>query len=313
MSRSHSSLCLIALLALTAACRAAQAQSQERLAFSFAALGDTPYFAFEEVRLEKVIEQINTEDLAFVIHIGDIKSGRDRCDDKIYAKRKRLFDAFRHPFVLIPGDNDWTDCHRQAGGGYDPVERLRHFRDVFYLQNPPLGIERQSVDPAFADYRENMRWTMGRVLFVTLHVVGSNNNFGRTAEADAEYRNRSIADTYWLRESFALAREHDLPGLVLAIHADPRFELSPSAHARTGFSDFVRCLSEETARFGNPVLLIHGDGHVYRLDHPLRGTVSGMPVVNLTRLEVFGSPTVGWVKVTADLGSARLFDIKPQR
>ena len=120
------------------------------------------------------------------------------------------------------------------------MERLRHFRDGFYAQDPPLGLEHQSADPAFADYRENMRWTMGRVLFVTLHVVGSNNNFGRTAEADAEYRSRSSADTHWLRESFAQARERDLLGVALAIHADPRFERSPRAHARTGLSRHLR-------------------------------------------------------------------------
>ncbi len=193
------------------------------------------------------------------------------------------------------------------------MERLRHFRDVFYAQDPPLGLEHQSADPAFADYRENMRWTMGRVLFVTLHVVGSNNNFGRTAEADAEYRSRSSADTHWLRESFAQARERDLLGVALAIHADPRFERSPRAHARTGFSDFVRCLSEEAATFGKPVLLVHGDGHVHRLDHPMRETGSAQPLGNFTRLEVFGSPTVGWVKVTVDPRSTELFHITPQR
>ena len=131
------------------------------------------------------------------------------------------------------------------------------------------------------------------MLFVTLHVVGSSNNFGRTAEADAEYRSRTIADTHWLRESFAQARERDLLGVVLAIHADPRFELSPSAHARTGFSDFARCLSEQAATFGRPVLLVHGDGHVYRLDHPLRKTESAEPLGNFTRPEVFGSQWVG--------------------
>lgn len=301
--------CAVALLSFAQAGLAAEHEA----AFSFAAFGDTPYFAFEEVRLERLIEQINAEDLAFVIHVGDIKSGRDRCDDKIYLKRKRLFDRFRHPFVLIPGDNDWTDCHRQADGGYDPVERLRYFRDVFYAQDPPLRLERQSADPAFASYRENMRWTKGRVLFVTLHVVGSNNNFGRTAEADAEYRSRSIADAHWLRESFALARERDLLGLVLAIHADPRLELPPSAHVRTGFSDFVRDLNEETAAFGKQVLLIHGDGHVYRLDHPLHAHAGAQPLANFTRLEVFGSPTVGWVRVTVDPASAQLFQIRPRR
>jgi hypothetical protein len=173
-------LLLRLLMVLGALLASAAARAEQPGTFRFAAFGDTPYFAFEELRLEKLIEQINAEDLALVLHVGDIKSGRDRCDDKIYLKRKRLFDRFAHPFVLIPGDNDWTDCHRQADGGYDPAERLRHFRQVFYAQDPPLPIQRQSAELAFADYQENMRWAMGRVLFFTLHVVGSNDNFGRT-------------------------------------------------------------------------------------------------------------------------------------
>src|SRR6476469_1046703 len=65
-------------------------------AFSFAAFGDTPYYAFEEVRLEKLIPEMNAQPLAFVLHIGDLKSSRDRCDDKLYLARKRLFDTIAH-------------------------------------------------------------------------------------------------------------------------------------------------------------------------------------------------------------------------
>ncbi|MEU6787396.1 hypothetical protein ABZ912_50105 [Nonomuraea angiospora] len=35
-----------------------------------------------------------------------------------------LFGTFDDPFVLTPGDNEWTDCHRTAAGGYAPTERL---------------------------------------------------------------------------------------------------------------------------------------------------------------------------------------------
>src|SRR5262245_12164423 len=58
-------------------------------AFSFAAFGDTPYFAFEEVRLEKLIAEMNAQPLAFALHVGDLKSSRDRCDDRLYRARKR--------------------------------------------------------------------------------------------------------------------------------------------------------------------------------------------------------------------------------
>ncbi|HYU26619.1 MAG TPA: hypothetical protein VEO74_15515 [Thermoanaerobaculia bacterium] len=38
------------------------------------------------------------------------------------------------------------------------------------------------------------------------------------------------------------------------------------------------------------MLLAHGDGHEYIVDHPLR-------LKNVTRMQVPGSPRVGWVRV----------------
>jgi hypothetical protein len=279
-------------------------------AFSFAAFGDTPYYAFEEVRLEKLIPEMNAQPLAFVLHIGDIKSSRDRCDDKLYLARKRLFDTIAHPLVITPGDNDWTDCHRKGGGEYDPMERLRYFRTVFYGAEPALSIERESAQPGFADYVENARWTIGRILFATVHVVGSNNNLGRTLDADEEYRARNAADLYWLRETFSLARERGMLGVVVGMHADAHLEASAARQARSGFGDFIHTLREEVIAFGRPVLLIHGDNHTFRFDHPLRDLDSGTPISTFTRLEVFGAPTAGWVKVTVDPGSKALFAVE---
>lgn len=253
---------------------------------------------------------MNAQSLTFVLHVGDIKSSHDRCDDQLYLRRKRLFDTIGHPFLITPGDNDWTDCHRKSGGGYDPLERLRYFRELFYGAQPALAIEREAQRPEFADYVENLRWTINRVLFVTLHVVGSNNNLGRTAQADVEHRNRNAADVYWLRESFSLARERGLFGVVIAMHADAHLEWSATRHARSGFAELVQALREEAIAFARPVLLIHGDNHTLRFDHPLRDGHTAAPIENFTRLEVFGAPTAGWVKVTVHPGSEPMFTME---
>jgi hypothetical protein len=280
--------------------------------FHFAAFGDTPYFAFEEVRLEKLIAQMNAAPLAFVLHIGDLKSSQDRCDDRLYRKRKALFDTIEHPFIITPGDNDWTDCHRKGGGGYDPIERLQYFRKLFHSAEPRLPVERESSQPEFGDYVENMRWVLHGVAFVTLHVVGSNNNLGRSSEADDEYRARNAADLHWLRESFSRAREQGLFGMVIAMHADAHLEAS--AHrSKSGFKDVVEALREETIAFNRPVLLIHGDSHTYRFDHPLRDADSGATIANFGRLEVFGAPTAGWVKVTVTPGREPMFAVEPHK
>jgi hypothetical protein len=46
------------------------------------------------------------------------------------------------------------------------------------------------------------------------------------------------------------------------------------------------------------VLVVHGDTHRYRFDAPL-------PLENVMRLEVFGSPFLDWVRVTVTVENAR--------
>jgi hypothetical protein len=292
---------LLAGLALPAHAAAEERPGSPPL--TFAVIGDVPYFAWEEMRLEQLVAQLGREPLAFVLHIGDIKSGRDRCDDRMYADRLRLFQHSPHPFILIAGDNDWTDCHRASNGGYDPLERLARWRAVFHagqysLGQGPMRLERQSDDPAFTAYRENMRWRMQGVLFASVHVVGSNNNAAMREEFEA----RSSANLAWLDTAFGLAAQHDVEAVAIAIHGDPLFELGPGARRRSGFEAFLQRLRAHCEALGKPVLLIHGDSHQYRWDRP-------WPC--LRRLESFGSPSVGWVRVTARANGGEYFAAEP--
>ena len=175
----------LALLALPA-----QAQAPAR--FSFAIVGDAPYNALEEPVFAQMLREIDREELAFVVHVGDIKGGSSPCSDELFAQRLQQFQSVRHPFIYVPGDNEWTDCWRS---GSDPLERLAKLREMFYTDDDSLGehklkLERQSADPRFAEYRENVRWTMGSALFIGLNIPGSNNNLGRTPQMDAEYARR---------------------------------------------------------------------------------------------------------------------------
>ena len=77
---------------------------------------------------------------------------------------------------------------------------------MFFQGDQSLGrrtirLTRQSEDTRYAKFRENVRWTQGDVLFVTLHVIGSNNNLGRTPEMDAEYSERNAANLAWMRQA----------------------------------------------------------------------------------------------------------------
>ncbi len=308
---------VVLLLAATlAAC--AGIEPKGRALWSFGVIGDTPLTAGEEVALGRVIDEMNREDLAFVVHVGDIKSGGSRCSDELFEQRKALLQRIRHPFVYTPGDNEWTDCHRASAGGYDPLERLSTLRRLFHSGEQSLGgrtmaLERQSRDARFAEYRENARWSFGGVLFVSINVPGSNNNLGRTAQMDAEYRRRMTADLAWLDDAFRIASERNLGAVVIFTQANPGWDLLGMLRLGRpdGYTELRAALAAHALRFGKPVLFVHGDTHHYRVDHPLVDPSTGERVGNFTRLESFGSPRTDWVRVTVLDSKEQPFFIRP--
>ncbi|HLI29438.1 MAG TPA: hypothetical protein VKZ60_20415 [Chloroflexota bacterium] len=284
-------------------------------AFEFGLIGDIPYTPEEEAQFPALIADLNAANLAFVVHDGDIKAGDTECSDAQFAYIHGMFQTFRHPLIYVPGDNEWTDCHRENNGSYDPLERLAALRALFFPTNASLGqrtlpLLRQSATPAYAAYRENVRWHYGEVTFVGLHVVGSNNNLGRTPEMDAEYAARNAANLAWLAESFADARARDSRAIMLIIQANPYFERRPDQ--RTGFNDFLGALEAETIAFRKPVVLVHGDSHYFRIDKPLVRSTTGRMIENFTRVETFATPYMHWVRVVVDYSDPNVFVFHPK-
>ncbi len=286
--------------------------------WSFAAMGDTPYSDAEEAQLRPMISDMNREPLAFVVHVGDIISGRGGCTDAAFSERKDLFQTFVHPFILTPGDNDWTDCHR---GGIDPMQSLDKLRALFHSGGTSIGrrtipLQRQSeLDPRFAEFRENVRWRMKGVVFVTLNIPGSNNNLGRTPPMNAEHARRMAANFEWLDEAVKAAEAQDTLGLAIFIQANPGFDGNPRRRPGhpDGFLEFRKVLATHASWLKKPILFVHGDTHLYKLDKPLIDPAGGKPFDNFTRLEVDGSPFVNWARVTVDPGSPGLFIIQRGR
>ena len=229
----------------------------------------------------------------------------------MFFNRLELFNRSSRPLIYVPGDNEWTDCHRANNGSYDPLERLAFLRALFFPTDESLG--RTDDDARAAERRsgstratrENVRWAVKSVMFAGLHVVGSNNNLGRTPAADAEYAARNAANLAWLQDTFARARAEEHKAVMLIIQANPNFEL-PAAQ-RTGFNDFLAALEAETLAYGKPVVLVHGDSHYFRIDKPLRGTQSGRRVENFTRVETFGEIDNHWLHVTVDPTNPNVF------
>ena len=240
--------------------------------YAFALLGDTPYSASEVARLDRLIEDLNAERLDLVVHLGDIGSSREACSDAWLDARKAQFARIRHAVVLVPGDNEWTDCRDQAA-------RLAAWRERFC--GAPFAVETQP-----GEYCEHRRWQAAGVLFATLNVPGSNNN-----RRDAQERARRMkAVLGWLDESAALAARRALT-LVVLMQADPFVALPRDGYA---------ALRERFARLGKrmpgKVLLAHGDMHMYVEDEPWPG---------VRRLEVWGSPFVSWVRADVAAGAVR--------
>ncbi|MFG2086848.1 MULTISPECIES: metallophosphoesterase [unclassified Spirillospora] len=292
----------------------ADAQAQRDRPVTFALIGDTPYGDTQRAAFPALVSAVNDDrKIRLVLHAGDVKNGSSTCDNARFADLAELFGTFRAPFVLTPGDNEWTDCHRTAAGGYLPTERLDKVRKVFYpVPGKTLGRQRmhvfsQATDPRHRAYRENVMFSRGQVVFSTVHVVGSENDLepwsqlpggDRPAPRLAEFEDRKAAALDWIDAAFARADRTHASGVLLMMQAEPT--------ATPGFAEIRERIVQHSRAYGKPVLLVHGDEHRYEVESAYAG------VPNLTRLETFGATASQWLRVTADRNDPKVFTWEPQ-
>ena len=302
--------------------------------FSFALWGDMPYAKNgDDAKVPALVADINAANVRFSVFDGDIKDGSSLCEDTQYTNAIERFNAFKSPMIYVPGDNEWTDCHRTNNGGYNNLERLAYVRATMFNKPWSFGKHRMKLEhegPLSGPYSENVRWTYGKVVFVGLNVPGSNNNkvdsdaectdksarsLQDCADDNAEYAERDAANIEFLKQSFRKAKhEHDIAVMVI-IQADPGFDLPETEdfNERTqpgfeGYDNFLAALIEETNNFAGQVVLVHGDTHFFKIDKPL--VDQAHLIQNFTRLETFGSPNVHWVKATVDPRNPNVFSFE---
>ncbi len=296
------------LAALLAACSddgGSPPSPRSSAGFEFGVIGDFPYTP-EQVRMfDRLVEDVNSEPLAFTLHIGDI--GSQPCTDDDLRNTRAAFDRFTAPLAYTPGDNEWTDCHQS---GNDPLARLGRVRQELASQPRAFGQRALALDRQTPGYPENSRFSFGEVTFVGVHQVGSNDGLGRTPEGDAEHRARAEANQAWLRAGFEAASAAGSRGVVVFIQANPDFERY-AVNVDTGHTGFLRALQREVLAFRRPVLLVHGDTHTFRVDKPLFGP-DRRRVESFTRMETYGSPDVHWSRVVVDPGRPELFAFSPE-
>jgi len=331
----HSSRCVWVVTAawLLGAALSAPAWAQTQ-PFSFALWGDMPYAkANDGPKMPALIADMNASDIAFSLYDGDIKDGSSKCTDDVYTAAIEMFDRFRKPVVYIPGDNEWTDCHRLNNGGYDNLERLDYIRKVMFTKDTygggTLPVERQGTPGT--KYVENVRFLHQGIMLVGLNIPGSNNNrvldakdctnkSARTAaqcEADnKEYLERDAANIAWMHDAFAKATAEKAAGIMIVFQGDPGFDLPETEEVdesrtpdHSGYFAFLDAVIKETKAFSGQVVLVHGDTHFFKIDKPLFNATNML--ANLTRVQTFGSPNIHWIRVTADASSRDVFTFHP--
>ncbi len=310
---------------------------------SFALIGDVPYGDQNVGAFDALIDDVNDDkSIKFVMHAGDIKSGGAECTNERLEARFYQYQKFNRPFVFTPGDNEWTDCHRENNGQYNPIERLEFLRTLFY-PNPryttggqKMRVKTQANQKGFEKFVENTLFRKSGVVFSSIHVVGSNNNLRPWSGIDAEdsfefprtdrlqeFNERNDASIAWLTRTFEVAKKKRAEGVVVMIHANPQLSTNFNEESRAGFNDFLDVLLRLTADFAKPVLLAHGDSHVYFTDKPKLvpwyadgGALSADDeqtfAPNLSRVQTFGDTPQHWVRITINHRKKDLFVIEPQ-
>lgn len=274
--------------------------------FTFIAIGCMPYARLpdSDAHYGRVLAEINRHQPAFAIHLGDIMGGEELCTDDLLKRRLHEFDSVATAMLFTPGDNEWTDVHRTLK--YQPLERLARIRELFFADESsrgrqPIPLVTQRRSARFAKFVENARWSHGKVLFATVHVVGSNNNRQPNVPgAVEEWTERDQANAAWIQETLNEARTMGAAGVAFFCQANPILD-------NPAFSLFLETLATQSLAFGKPVLLVHADEHRYRLEPGFRPRNNAAPVPNLTRVETFGASDFHAVLVTVDPSSAAVF------
>jgi hypothetical protein len=353
----------IACLALAAGAAIGDEGKKNNKTFEYAIgfWGDLPYSDTQALSgVPNLIADMNNSEIEFSVQDGDLKAGNSTpgstttttCADGLYTQALAYFNSLRKPAIFTPGDNDWTDCDRTSNGGFNPVERLQHERQLFFgtdhslgqatlqqtVQSTPLcqGWDYDTNALTSVPCVENRRWTFKKVTYATVNVQGTCNNRCSSGAGDpgpdgTEYTARNAADIQWLQDTFDEATTKGSAGVMIIWQADPGFDISgyqgapkrdPNTLVETdgnpdGHHDVLSKLRDLTIAFKKPVVLVHGDSHYFMVDKPLRDS-SGKTIENFTRVETFGdnagngNNSVHWVKALVDPNSRDVFAFQAQ-
>jgi hypothetical protein len=220
------------LLIFWATCQLAWAQGQQII---FSATGDVPYGSGEVSVFQQQITNHNKYSPSlFFVHVGDILSGSDPCDESKYSSVANMMKSLAVPVYITPGDNETVDCSSPSSG-------FNYFMKYFakYEQNfcaSPFS-EHQSSRP------ENWTFTLNGVLFMGIDLVYG----GSSAQRDA---------ANWVTQQLQ-AKGAQVRAAVIFCH-----------YSSSSSSTFSTPFRSAAAAFAKPVLFLHGHGHSWSTSYP---------------------------------------------
>ena len=244
---------------------------------TFSALGDVPYVADEFESLLQGIAAHNQESSSlFLIHLGDIKTSAEPCDENRYKKVADILKESSTPTFIIPGDNEYNDCE-------DPITAFSYWKKNFLRFHENWNFH---GNINYDDTRnENYSWLRKDVLFIAINLVG-----GRVHDS-LEWKARLSQNADWVEKSINHYKAK-ANAVVLFGHAyidediEGKFSL---------FTDRFRKVAKD---YGKPVLYLHGDGHVFVHDRP-------WPEKNILQVQVDAG--VRFLEITVDTKREEVF------
>lgn len=274
MSTKFSIPILFLLLALLAC-----SSEEDVLPIQFTVIGDTPYGASQRSALiEKIAIHDSISTSSFVVHVGDIKSGQDPCDEDKYVDVSTMLGEFDTPTFILLGDNEFNDCDNPNEG--------RSFWDKHFLNFHEQWAFDESVIKQ-AEREENWAWFQDDVLMIGLNLVGS------IVHDQVEWDSRMADNVTWLRQQYE-SHSSGSGAIVVFGHANM------VDFGAGKFETFTDELIDVANAFGKPMVYIQGDGHSWIDDTPWSAP-------NLRRIQIVGGKEFLDVKVDLSLAQPFLF------
>ena len=225
-------------------------------------MADTPYSLTdryclnEQLRELPVIDPTSAVGPHFVMHLGDIKSGRSSCEEWDYtdvrdivvnAKNSVSYDP--SAWFWVVGDNEWIDCPNVAEdvafGWWKKYFVPDHPEsESVFGSHPALNVRRQN------NREDNFAFYLNNVLFVGVSLIG-----GSVLTADIDDRLEDNRD--WVTNNLA-----DFSDTIKAMVVFGHASLVGSSSRRSEFGDYFKTLVA-TQYPSLPVLYMYGDGHSY--------------------------------------------------